>query len=172
VRNILIAALVAATVSSTALADENHYIGFQADVGAPDGANIGIVAHPGIQWLRVVASGSYNYLSPGLRGEITLDPIKFPVALTLTADAGYFFPGSVPHLNNSPSLAYSYYNLQPGLEFGRRNRWRFFLRGGYSLIDAKLTNVIINNDKTFIFSGADAQLHGAPSAKLGFCVLF
>jgi hypothetical protein len=172
-RNLFIVALVAASaVSIPALADEQHYLGLQFDAGAPDGANLGIVAHPYIQWLRVGVSGSYNYLSPGIRGEITLDPIQFPVALTLTGDAGYFWPGSVPHLNNSPSFSYSYFNLQPGLEFGRRNRWRLFLRGGISFIDAKVSHIVINNDPTFLFSDAGAKVVAAPSAKLGFCVLF
>jgi hypothetical protein len=174
-RSFIAAAILVSTAafSTTAKAEEpKHYLGFQLDVGAPDGVNLGISAHPYVQWMRVVVSGSYNYLSPGVRAELTLDPMPWAAGLTLTGDVGHFWPGSVPEMAGSPSVAYSYVNLQPGLEFGRRNSWRLFFRGGVSWVDAKITNIVINNDKTFVFSNTDANFRLAPSAKIGFVKLF
>lgn len=168
----IIIALSIFCISTIASAKSHrNWIGPQFDVGIPDGLVLGVAFRP-INQLRLVASGTYA-LGPGIRGEATFDPIVFPVAPTLTVDVGRDFGSRVPFIGTkSPHIDYWYTNFQLGLEFGNRNSWRFFLRGGPTWIDLhaqQLNNLIADSSLKI----SDAEAKGwIPSAKVGFVLLF
>ncbi len=160
-------------VSLSAQADDKLRLGFGMDVGVPDGAAVGIVASPWLPWLKVEGAGTYNYISEGMRGSVTLDPFKSPISLTLTGDLGGYFPGSIPGVNKSPTFGYVYENALLGLEVGKRTGFRFFLRGGVSHADVSVSNF---NQAFTLPTGAMVGNPNVsllmPSAKLGFTWLF
>jgi hypothetical protein len=166
-------------MAAPAMADDQpaerfRFIGIGFDVGAPDGAALGVVGRiPNIHWLRLELAAT-RALAFGVRGSATLDPIKFPVGLTLTTDLGHSFDGKVPGVDKSPDISYTYFNLQPGLEFGNRDSFRFVLRAGLSYIGGTAANFqqLVNAGNGI--SVGDPSFHGwvAPSAKIGFQWLF
>ncbi len=165
-------------VPALASADESprfKYVGMQVDVGVPDGAAVGVVVRPKLNWLRLNLSGTYNVLSPGIRGGFTLDPIKFPIAPTLTLEGGHSFKGTVPGIASNPEVSYNYANLHLGIEFGNRDSWRFFIHGGPSWINAQtydFENTIGNKDKSLSVSDPSVSARVFPTAKLGFALYF
>lgn len=151
-----------------------RYVGLSFDIGAPDGAALGVVVRPHLNWLRLDLAGTYNGLAPGLRGGLTLDPIKFPMVPTLTLEGGGTWPGKVPGVSNSPEVSYDYVNLHLGIEFGNRDTWRFYLRGGWSYINAQVSDFQNAITLPSGVSIGNPTLSGwvAPSAKLGFAIYF
>jgi len=176
---IIIAGMI---VSSSALAADkteprHRWVGMQMDVGVPDGAALGLVLRPipfhKYDWLHVGVSGTYNVLAPGIRVGATFDPIKFPVAPTLTAEYGHAFEGKVPGVDKSPGVSYDYTNLHLGLEFGNRDTFRFFLRGGVSYLNVNTSGfqeTMSNKDVAIGNPSFTARV--APTAKLGFSLYF
>jgi hypothetical protein len=143
------------------------------DVGVPDGAALGLSVRPFVEWLRVSAAGTYNGMAPGARVGITLDPISFPIAPTLTVEGGHYWAGSVPTMNDAVAVGYNYMNFHLGLEFGSQSSFRFYLRGGVSWLDISST---INQQASGSGSPtvSDPSFSGwvAPSGKLGFATHF
>ena len=163
-------------ISSTSFADDKKFkVGMQMDVGAPDGANVGVSVKPYFNWLRLNMSVGHNALAFGYRGSITLDPFKFPIGLTLTGDVGHYTDGQIPGVSNSPTIGYNYFNLQPGLEIGKRDSWRIFLRGGVSWIDLHANNIkqFANvSDNNLYVGDPNANVRFFPTAKFGFFTYF
>jgi hypothetical protein len=161
-------------VSNIAIADEKSVVGMGFDVGAPDGLALGIVGRiPSIPVLKAEVAGTYA-LSEGIRGSLIFDPFRSPVSVILALDAGHMFPGKIPFFDKSPMIQYNYMNLQPGLTFGSRDGFRFFIRGGVSWISGsisdtgklfELSNGVSMSDPTF-------SVRIVPSAKLGFVAMF
>jgi|SRR5271165_2608570 len=150
------------------------HAGLYSGVGFPSGAEIGLLVSPWLPWLKLGAGANWNYVGEGLSGHATIDPFKSPIALTLTGEAGGFFPATVPGVkNNSPTLAYTYEDILLGLEFGSRRHFRFFLRGGVAHVDANVSNfgnaftlpagVSIGNPNVSLVS---------PAGRIGFDWLF
>lgn len=155
--------------------ERHRWVGMQFDVGIPDGVALGVSVHPVVDWARLNLSGTYNGLSPGIRGGITLDPINFPMAPTLTLEGGHAFEGKVPGVDKVPSFDYNYLNLHLGLEFGNRRSWRFFLQGGPSWVHVQTHNfqaVVNSNDPSLSISDPSANGAVVPTAKLGFVLFF
>jgi hypothetical protein len=144
-------------------------IGIHADVGLPDGGGIGPVVRP-TQWLRLGAAYTHNGFASGVRGSITLDPIDFPLAPTLTVEGGRSFEGAVRGswlgMRDDLRVAYNYANVHLGLELGMRNSCRVYLRGGASLVDLDVADFARNDNVTF--RGVDARVALLGTAKLGF----
>jgi hypothetical protein len=167
--------LLVILVNRSSSADETRHkwIGVQADVGAPDGVALGVVVRP-VNWLRLTVAGTHNVMAPGIRGGFTLDPINFPIAPTLTLEGGHAFEGKVPGANSLPSFDYDYVNLHLGLEFGRRNRWRFFLQGGPSWIHASTFDFqsVVDANPALRIGNPSANVSAVPTGKLGFTVYF
>jgi len=116
------------------------HAGLYLDAGFPSGASAGVLVSPWLPWLKLGVGGNYNYVGEGLSGHVTLDPFHFPVSLTLTGEAGGFFPSTIPGIKNSPTVAYTYESALLGLELGSQRHLRFFLRGGISHVDASVSN--------------------------------
>jgi hypothetical protein len=149
--------------------------GVDADVGVPDGAALGLVVRPKVEWLRLGAALTHNTLAPGVRLGATLDPINFPIAPTFTVEGGHYWEGNLPFVKDSPAVSYNYANFHLGLEIGSRASFRFFLRGGVSWLDVSTAHF---QDSTASGSATsaigDPTFHGwiAPSGKLGFSLYF
>ncbi len=170
--------LTSALVASSALADEPKprfkYVGMQLDLGVPDGAALGVVVRPKLNWLRLNVSGTYNVLAPGIRGGLTLDPIKFPIAPTFTLEGGHAFEGKLPGVE-MPGISYDYLNIHGGLEFGSRDSFRFFIHGGPTYMGVHTSNFadsVGNTDKSITISDPTVSIRLIPTAKLGFALLF
>ncbi len=156
--------------------DRKPWLGLVLDAGVPDGAQVGLVVRPW-SWLRIHAGGGYNLASGGIRGGATYVPFDYWVVPTLTLEGGYFFAGNPQGAVEAIAgvdveyvperIAYGYANAHLGLEFGG-DWFTFFLRGGYSYIDATVRPPDTEEDLRF---EEDARLVAwAPSAKLGFIV--
>ena len=111
------------------------------DVGLPDGAALGLVVRPRFDWLRIGGAVTHNGIAPGFRLGVTIDPIDFPIAPTLTIEGGHYWQGTLPTVQNSPTVGYNYANIHLGLEIGNRANFRFFLRGGVSYVDVSASNI-------------------------------
>lgn len=177
----VMACLLLVTASTAARADEptperHRWVGMQFDVGAPDGVALGVVVRPYVNWARLNLSGTYNAIAPGIRGGVTLDPIKFPVAPTLTFEGGHAWNGNIPGGgSNLPQVGYDYMNLHLGLEFGNRDHWRFFLQGGPSWMHVQTSNfqaVVGSSDSSLVIGNPSANVAVIPTAKLGFALYF
>lgn len=97
--------------------------------GIPDGLAPGISVHPGTNLLHFDLAVT-SLLSFGVRAGTTFDPFDWLLAPTLTIAGGYSAWAKIPSTTTHYQLYYV--NIQPGLEFGRRSRFRVFLRAGYS----------------------------------------
>jgi hypothetical protein len=127
--------------SSVARADDNSFkVGGQVDISLPDGVAVGPqVRLPYLPWFKLGAEFTYT-LAWGARGSLLIDPIKFPVAPVAEATVGYQSPFTIPGLDNSPSISYSYQDLNVGLGFGKRDGFRFLLLSGMSHINGQAAN--------------------------------
>ena len=97
--------------------------------GIPDGIAPGVSIHPGTNLVHFDLSIT-GLLSFGVRGGVTFDPFDSLFAPTLTLAGGYSAWAKIPSTTTQYQLYYV--NIQPGLEFGRRSRFRVFVRAGYS----------------------------------------
>jgi len=97
--------------------------------GIPDGIAPGISIHPGTNLLHFDLAVT-SLLSFGVRAGATFDPFDWVLAPTLTVAGGYSAWAKIPSTTTQYRLYYV--NIQPGLELGRRSRFRVFLRAGYS----------------------------------------
>ena len=109
-------------------------------------------------------------MAPGVRVGVTVDPIAFPIAPTLTVEGGHAWEGWLVFVNDAPSVSYNYANLHLGIEMGNRATFRFFLRGGVSWLDGSTAHLDTGT------SGAigNPSYRGwlAPTGKLGFSAYF
>jgi hypothetical protein len=142
------------------------------------GAPSGCVGEMGIRpfyFLKLEVGAGWNGMAPGVIGSVVLDPIPFGVGISLSMDAGHYWSGQVPFVNNAPSVEYSFIDPMVGLELGNFKAWRFYLRGGFSYLDVSTSNfnaVINNNDKTLTVGDPKANGWIAPAAKVGFSFYF
>jgi hypothetical protein len=97
--------------------------------GIPDGIAPGISIHPATNLLHFDLAVT-SLLSFGVRAGATIDPFDWVLAPTLTIAAGYSDWAKIPSTTTQYHLYYV--NIQPGLELGRRSRFRVFVRAGYS----------------------------------------
>lgn len=97
--------------------------------GLPDGIAPGISIHPGTNLVHFDVNVT-SLLSFGVRAGATIDPFDWVLAPTLTLAGGYSAWAKIPSTSTQYQLYYV--NIQPGLELGRRSRFRVFLRAGYS----------------------------------------
>ncbi len=157
-----------------ASAPSRHHrtFGMSMDVGVPDGAALGVVMRPRFDWLRLGAAVTHNGIAPGVRLGVTIDPIAFPIAPTLTIEGGHSWAGTVPMLQGSPSIGYDYANFHLGIEVGNRASFRFFLRGGASWVDMSSAQVLNARVATTGIGNPSYTGWLAPSAKLGFALYF
>lgn len=117
----------------------HNWIGFHLSAGIPAGGHVGVAVSPYFDWLTLTGGYTNNYYVSGGKFGLTLDPIELMIVPTLTAEYGFTgkFDASTLLEANVPSASYEYVNIHPGIEIGRRNTFRFFLRGGATHIWAR-----------------------------------
>jgi hypothetical protein len=158
------------TLSSSAAAEG---IKIQSDIGVPDGAGIGLGIPFAASFLQLNGAITYG-VAPGFRGGLTLNP--YPTSIvhpTLSTDLGYSFRGSLP-FNQLPDFSYTYFNLQPGLEFGL-GKWRSFIRGGFSWVSLEtydFGNSFGNRNKGFLIQDPVFEIKSFTSFKIGLSYQF
>jgi hypothetical protein len=123
--------------------------------GIPDGIAPGISIHPGTNLLHFDLAVT-SLLSFGVRVGATFDPFDWVLAPTLTVAGGYNAWAKIPSTSTQYQLYYV--NIQPGLELGRRSRFRVFVRAGYSRLWA-------GGRTTSTFRGLQAT--SQPSVRIG-----
>jgi hypothetical protein len=123
--------------------------GVMLDVGVPDGATGSAVYRP-FSWLRTELGGSYNLISKGVRGGVSLIP--FGMGPSATLEAGHYFDGNANGIARNivgggfqdnailQRVGYDFANAHLGLDFGVR-RVVFFIHGGMSYIRATVHNI-------------------------------
>ncbi|HKP63985.1 MAG TPA: hypothetical protein VJV78_44930 [Polyangiales bacterium] len=107
-----------------------RFIGVTLLAGVPEGIAPGISIHPGTNLLHIDLAVT-GLLSFGARAGVTFDPFDWVLAPTLTVAGGYSAWAKIPSSETTQYQLY-YVNIQPGIEFGRRSRFRLFARAGYS----------------------------------------
>src|SRR5450432_3741787 len=124
-------------------------LGVMLGAGVPDGATASAVYRP-FSWLHAEAGGSYNMVSKGVRGGVSLLP--FGVGPSVSLEAGHTFDGNANGLARTfagssysdnavlQRIGYDYANLHLGLDFGGR-RVVFFIHGGMSYVRATVHNL-------------------------------
>lgn len=156
--------------------DAKPWLGLMVDAGVPDGAQLAAVWRP-VHWIRFHGGGGYNLAGFGLRGGLSLVPFDAVFSPSLVVEGGHFFGGDfrgfvADVVGEAPdgtpeSLSYSYGNLHLGLELGSDD-FTFYLRGGYSLIEATVTPAQPTEGDALRFEGDGRVSALVPSAKLGF----
>lgn len=151
-------------------------LGMNFDLSVPSGVALGLDARlPQVPWFKLGLSATAT-LNAGIRGNILIDPIKFPVAPVANIDVGHQFGFKVPGLDNSPTIDFSYTDLQGGLGFGSREGFRFMLMGGMSYLWGTANHfqgVLPASASTEGLTIADPTFHGwVPNAKLYFIGMF
>jgi len=154
-------------------ADRNAHrtFGFSMDLGVPDGAALAFVVRPLVDWVRLSAAVTYNGAAPGARAGLTIDPVPFSFSPTLTAEAGHTWNGPIPGFQGS-TIGYDYANFHFGIEVGRRETIRFFLRGGVSWLDFHTAGFQAGGGSASSLQNPGFAGWVAPSAKLGFAQFF
>ena len=162
--------------------------GMMLGAGVPDGATGSVVYRP-FSWLRTEAGGSYNMISKGVRGGVTLIP--FGMGPSASLEAGHYFDGNANGFARNIAgggfqdnavlqrIGYDFVNAHLGLDFGFR-RVVFFIHGGMSYVHASVhdLNAQISNGMSSSAgmgsSGTTVSINQdpivrifTPSAKLG-----
>jgi hypothetical protein len=181
---VLLSALLASTAEAN---DKNRRFGLMVDAGLPDGATGSLVFRPW-WWVRVHAGGSYNLVSPGVRGGLTLAPIPGGSTLTANIEAGRYFDGDANPLarmitgDDSIDVAalrdvgYDYANFHAGFEWGRQYA-TFYIHAGMSYVTGEMKNASetfssIDSYTTVAFSENPRVTIWTPSLRLGLIVYF
>lgn len=149
-------------------------VGFQVDLGAPDGLALGAVFSPVKDWAKVSGAFTFNGFTRGARAGFTFDPLKTFVAPTFTAELGFSGETNASRVvgHDVPRFTYEYINLHPGIEFGKRNGFRFFIRAGFTKLWAQAygTQAAVGDPNVFV-SDPTARLWLAPTFKVGFTAM-
>jgi hypothetical protein len=145
-------------------------------LGAPDGFGLGAFVRP-IPWVRVDGGFTYNVLSFGVQGGVTVMPWSGRVTPTLRLGLGQTFETDVrDELGDTlpdafdPALegfGYRYYTAQLGLEIGNENGLQFFVRGGLAWVRSDLDRTTFVEGDTTITADRNEVSATTPSVQLG-----
>lgn len=155
---------------STAAYERSKWVGMVMGLGIPSATYLGISIRPGVQWLHIDVKANY-LMALGYSASLTLDPINFGVAPTLTGELGRI--GSITIPNEQATVGYDYAQVLGGLEFGSRRSFRFFIRAGMAWVNVKARNVGSLIDEPGVTVGDPTiRVKFAPSSELGFNLFF
>jgi hypothetical protein len=185
-------AATAAPPPSSSAADEPLHWGLDLALGVPDGVGAAAVFRP-MTWLRLNAGATWNVVSFGVRGGVSVVPFYYLFSPSLNLEVGHFFsgditpilqqafpPGSpytVPDSRLLKEVAYDYVNGSLGLEFGIPKTFAIYLRGGLSYIQTtlrgfqELVQEAAGGDPNITALDLNIRLV-APGLKLGVIVYF
>jgi hypothetical protein len=180
-RKFVFAALsVAALVGTDVASADPLRVGFGADVGVPSGAAVGVVVNPGLDWARLQASLTYDYLSFGGRGSLQLDPFallpNFPIGLFADVQGGFQPEASIPGHSDLPRVGFDYLNLYGGLRLGKANGFHWNFEAGPTYLHATTGNFqsVLNNTSTSGLVLGNPTVNGwfTPTFETGFTVVW
>jgi hypothetical protein len=153
--------------------------GIQAEAGVPDGATASLVIRP-IRALRVHVGAAYNGVTVGEAAGLTLIPLSWWCAPTVSVDVGHYPEGDANPLARTilqdPTYAssmldhvgYDYLDAHVGLELGRS--WAtFYVHAGMSLATGRIHG-LSDPDKGVTFTDDPRATVWAPSVKVGLIV--
>jgi len=135
------------STASAASPERGRRFGLLVDAGVPGGAGLAAMFRP---WrpLRVEGGVSWNTVSVGLRGGVTVVPFEWGVTPTLHLEGGHFFDGDASRFSSDAgakvlltSVPVDYLSASLGLEIGSQDRFVFFLRMGLCWIRSEAQNV-------------------------------
>jgi hypothetical protein len=153
-------------------APRTRLFGIQGDLGAPDGAALGLVVSPGLYWLKLVPSITTNGLGIGWRAGVTLDPVWFAIGPSLTFEYGRYKTLDLSFTGKDlPDLTYEYVNLQGGLEIGSPNVFRFFIHAGPSWVWASTRDLPEWMKRQNVFEGTSTTLDSMSEVKAQAVIL-
>ena len=154
--------------------ERNKYVGMTWGLGTPTGMSLGLSIRPAIQWAHADILGTTIGLAHGIAGSVTLDPINFGIAPTITGEIGRVFEGSIP--GKDVKFSYDHASVLGGLEFGSRRGFRFFLRSGFTWINVKVKGLQSimpsDNNADITFTDPTLKARFAPTVRLGFTLFF
>lgn len=175
---VLAATAVMATVD-VASADPIR-LGGGMDIGVPSGAAVGVVLNPGVDWVRLQTSLTYDYLAFGGRQSIQLDPFALlpncPFGVFADAQVGFQPNASIPGHADLPQVGFDYLNLYGGLRFGKPNgfHWNVEMGPTYMHITTNNFQSVLNNTGTTGLVVGNPQVNGwiMPTVETGFTVVW
>jgi hypothetical protein len=156
-------------------------VGFGMDVGVPSGAAVGLVANPGLDWVRLQASLTYDYLSFGGRGSLQLDPFallpNLPIGLFADVQGGFQPMASIPGHADLPSVGLDYVNLYGGLRLGKPNGFHWNFEAGPTYLHVATSNfqAVVNqvsNSNGLVLGNPTVNGWLVPTAITGFTVVW
>lgn len=153
-------------------------VGFGADFGVPSGAALGVVVNPKLDWLRLQASLTYNYLTFGGRGSVQLDPMallpNLPVGVFGDLQGGFFPTVTIPGHSDLPGIGYDYANLYLGLRLGKPNGFHWNFEGGESYMHVNTSNFqgVVGTPVSGLTLGNPTVNGWIPSFVTGFTVVW
>ena len=159
-------------VTTTSYADEdlhnpsqtNSYSGMYFDIGAPSGLALGVLArHPKFPYVKLGAAATM-LVNGGLRANLIIDPIKFPVAPIVNIDIGYQFPFAI----SDNQLSFTYSDLQGGISIGNRDGFRFVVLAGAAYVSGYVSHFQKPFSIPWIKVDEPSFSGFVPSAKIGF----
>lgn len=115
-----------------------RYLGVELDVGVPSGLAFGVAVRPGVPWVHLSLAATYAIL-PGMRLALTFDPLPALVSPSLSLEAGRAFSAPIPR--TQARVNYDYASIQLGVEGGKRDRYRLFLRAGGSWLRGRISHL-------------------------------
>jgi hypothetical protein len=169
-----IIALLSATSIASADEPAAFKVGGAIDFSVPSGAAVGLDATSPkyVPWFKLGASATY-LLAPGYRLNLLADPINFPVAPVVNFDVGHQTSFTIPHVDNSPTVNFTYEEVQGGFRFGSREGFGFLLMGGMMHLDGNVYNLSRSISVGDGVSLGNPHLSlWAPDAKIAFNWLF
>jgi hypothetical protein len=149
-------------------------LGISFDISAPSGVALGIEARaPHVPWFKLGFDVTTT-LAPGYRFNLLIDPIKFGIAPVGNIELGHQTEFTIPGVDNSPKVDFTYCDLQAGIGLGSRDGFRFLILAGGSHLNGTAHNFqgVVGQPVDGLTIG-DPRFNGwIPSAKLGFNYLF
>lgn len=159
--------------------------GLQLDVGAPGGAGLMLLYKP-LWWMRLNGGLAYNIIGVGIRGGVTVMPVRWGVTPTLSLDVGHYFSGDLNKFVTTSNVyekallsqaAYNFLSAQVGLEFGSQDGFVFYLRGGLTYLSAGLAGKDLTDYANSTYGAGSSERYAfgdanftalIPCASLGF----
>jgi hypothetical protein len=143
--------------------------GIAVDGGAPEGLVLSALWRPA-PYLRLWGGPNWNYVALGFHGGATIAPWSWPVAPTLSAEAGRYFSSDLTWLAKDASgvpaavapllkdVGYTYASLQVGVELGDPRGLALSIRAGLSYISLVAHGTATMNASGATPSATDARV--------------
>ena len=155
------------------------WFGASLEVGVPDIISVSAVARP-LHWLRLRFGLGTDLVNVGIHGGVTFVPLKYKVSPSVTIEGGKMFEGVANALvgqfglksNALKSFGFDYFNAHAGLEFGKPDRFYFYIHGGASYISMQIHGLqpTSGSDPSGTTCSDPHLKMWMPSGKLGFVV--